>query len=130
MTKTIYYNFPGMGMTYGYVIQHSIDDIVDYEYRKRYGKTLDKALMTDDEKSFRRSYQDRWNANDIDEAGYYDFDFDFIDFLRDKYHDIAYDECRSQLKWDCYYASLGNISTLWSNGSFTEKNNGGNKKLR
>lgn len=99
MNKLLYYSFPEVNiMAYEYRVEHSINDIVDYEYFKQFHTSLPRYLLTDDEKEFVRSYNNKWWHNEIDEIQYYDFDFDFIDFLKNKHYNDAYRECIREME--------------------------------
>ena len=78
-------------ITYGDMerdIESSYADILAYEFSKRFNTEYDPDYLfyTEEQKEFVKNFDTRWLKNDIHDYDYYTTrNFDFLDWLQDKY---------------------------------------------
>lgn len=87
MKYQLVYNFSDSYDYFEYSVEQSYDDILEYEFKKTFKENLNKLILTDEQKNFIKDFEYKCNHNKI---YYYDYytthNFDFLDWLKDKYY--------------------------------------------
>jgi hypothetical protein len=104
MVKTIYYTFDSgenSVVDYEYTVQESLQDVIEYKYYKKYDKPYHPLAwyLEDGAKEFVKEIEDAWLHNTLDMYAIYS-DYDFYDWLKDKYEDDAFSDWSKTLNWD------------------------------
>jgi len=85
-TYTLIYDFEDSYDYFEYTIEKSCEDILEYEFKKTFEKDYSNFLLTEEQKKFIKDFEDKCNHNMIHYYDYYTtLNFDFLDWLKDKY---------------------------------------------
>lgn len=101
MKKIIYYTFEDESLDYysdyainytdyGYEVEEKLQDIIEYEYEKKFHKQYIHSMSRVDKemKQFIKELETLWFNNQIDTVTLYN-DYKFMDWLKEKYYDKA-----------------------------------------
>ena len=93
MQITLYYDFDGY-VDYPYVIREDLQDIIEYKFEQKYNKKYSHRtwFLEDGASEFVKEVENDYLYNKIDVIELYSFDFDFKDWLKEKYINDALNE--------------------------------------
>lgn len=98
MTKSIYYEFlmdNDVFVTYDYLVEDKLQDIIEYKYEQKFGKKYNELswYLETGATKFVNEIEEEWFHNRIDTTKLYNMDFEFYEWLKNKYSDIAFNKC-------------------------------------
>ena len=97
MQYTLYYG------NFEFSVEQTAQDILEFEYKKTFGEdyTPYYGLMSPEQQLFVKKFNTDWVHNDIHEYDYYTTrNYDFLDFLKEKYEDAAEQAQYSEVEYD------------------------------
>lgn len=114
MQYELYYgNFP-------YTVESNPEDILSFEFQKNFNVEYSQyfALYTDLQKEFIKDFNTKWLNNEIHDYDYYTtLNYEFLDWLKNKYYDDAEEAQGHNVEEDCYT----NPDDWWNSLDFTVK---------
>lgn len=95
MSTTLYYTFETENefcVDYPFIVFENLQDIIEYNYELRYNKPYNPINWYLDEgaKDLVKDLEKRWVKNQIDTFKYFNMDFEFKDWLHQKYESEAF----------------------------------------
>ena len=103
MTYTLIYDFEDNYDYFEYPVRQNVEDILRYEFEKFFKHPYSPFLLTETQKEFIRDFEDKCIHNQIHYYDYYTtHNFDFLDWLKDKYRDEAEEARDSEFDEDAY----------------------------
>lgn len=106
MKHTIYYTFDVdykdahlYASDYAYYVEDSLRDVVEYSYEKAFNEKFNEMswFLTDGAKPLVEKLEKKYFENTLDFDKYYTFDWDFKDWIKEKYYDDALEECYKKM---------------------------------
>lgn len=99
MNKTLYYTFKdengnSLVTDFPYTISENIQDIIEYKFSEKYNIDYNYTTwyLEEGAKEFVKDLEYKWWHNQLDTTELYSFDYKFVNWLKDKYYNEAYEE--------------------------------------